>query len=128
MINILFSFAMEKGGIDPHTHLQMEFMGTETIDDFFSGQAAAIAGGTTMHIDFVLPVNGSLTMGLESYSHKAKKACMDYGFHMAVNKWDEVVSREMELMVREKGTSFFLLVLLYQSIQTHTTLPGDGHS
>lgn len=91
------------GGIDPHTHLAMEFMGTETIDDFFSGQAAALAGGTTMHIDFVIPVNGSLTAGLESYEKKSGKSCMDYGFHMAITKWDEIVSHEMEIMVKEKG-------------------------
>lgn len=78
-------------------------MGTETIDDFFSGQAAALAGGTTMHIDFVIPVNGSLSLGLEAYKEKAKKSCMDYGFHMAITKWDEEVSREMEIMVKEKG-------------------------
>ncbi|XXG50673.1 hypothetical protein AAC387_Pa02g4632 [Persea americana] len=102
------------GGIDPHTHMEMEFMGTATIDDFFSGQAAALAGGTTMHIDFVIPVNGSLTMGLESYSQKAKKACMDYGFHMAITKWDEVVSREMELMVSEKGINSFKFFMAYK--------------
>lgn len=78
-------------------------MGTQTIDDFFSGQAAALAGGTTMHIDFVIPVNGSLTAGLELYKQKAKKSCMDYGFHMAITKWDEVVPREMDLMVKEEG-------------------------
>lgn len=78
-------------------------MGTETIDDFFSGQAAALSGGTTMHIDFVIPVNGSLTTGLERYKQKAQKSCMDYGFHMAITKWDEVVSREMEFMVKEEG-------------------------
>lgn len=81
----------------------MEFMGSGTIDDFFSGQAAALAGGTTMHIDFVIPVNGSLLSGLEAYEKKSKKSCMDYGFHMAITKWDEVVSKEMEIMVNEKG-------------------------
>lgn len=93
------------GGIDPHTHLAMEFMGTQTIDDFFSGQAAALAGGTTMHIDFVIPVKGSLSAGFEAYVEKAKKSCMDYGFHMAITKWDETVASDMEIMVKEKGIS-----------------------
>ncbi|KAG5517339.1 hypothetical protein RHGRI_037931 [Rhododendron griersonianum] len=102
------------GGIDPHTHLAMEFMATETIDDFFSGQAAALAGGTTMHIDFVIPVQGSLSSGFEAYVEKAKKSCMDYGFHMAITKWDETVSREMEIMVKEKGINSFKFFLAYK--------------
>ncbi|KAI5390924.1 variant 2, dihydropyrimidinase, partial [Lathyrus oleraceus] len=90
------------GGIDPHIYLEFEFMNTVTKDDFFSGQATALAGGTTMHIDFAIPIDGSLTAGFEAYEKKAKKSCMDYGFHMAITKWDETVAREMELMVKEK--------------------------
>ncbi|GAU22141.1 hypothetical protein TSUD_251690 [Trifolium subterraneum] len=102
------------GGIDPHTHLEFEFMNTVTVDDFFSGQAAALAGGTTMHIDFIIPANGNLTAGFETYEKKAKKSCMDYGFHMAITKWDETVSKEMELMVKEKGINSFKFFLAYK--------------
>jgi dihydropyrimidinase len=43
------------GGIDPHTHLEMPFMGTYSSDDFESGTRAALSGGTTMVVDFALP-------------------------------------------------------------------------
>lgn len=43
------------GGIDPHTHMQLPFMGTLASEDFYTGTAAAMAGGTTQIIDFVIP-------------------------------------------------------------------------
>ena len=35
------------GGIDPHTHMELPFMGTVASDDFYTGTAAGLAGGTT---------------------------------------------------------------------------------
>ena len=43
------------GGIDPHTHMELPFMGTVASEDFFTGTSAAMAGGTTSIIDFVIP-------------------------------------------------------------------------
>ena len=43
------------GGIDTHTHMELPFMGTVTMDDFFTGTAAGLSGGTTMILDFVIP-------------------------------------------------------------------------
>ena len=42
------------GGIDAHTHLDMPFGGTNSIDDFESGTLAAAHGGTTCLIDFAI--------------------------------------------------------------------------
>lgn len=67
------------GGIDPHTHLAMPVMGNITsCDDYFTGQSAALAGGTTMHIDFALPVAGDLMAGLKEWQRKAERAVMPY--------------------------------------------------
>ena len=46
------------GAIDPHTHLDMPFGGTVTIDDVTSGQTAAAFGGTTCHVDFCIQGQG----------------------------------------------------------------------
>lgn len=73
------------GGIDPHTHLEMPFMGTYSTDDFDSGTRAALAGGTTMVVDFCLPnPNQSLLEALSMWDNKTGKASCDYAFHMAI--------------------------------------------
>src|SRR5690606_40293624 len=70
--------------IYPHTHLQMPFMGTYSSDDFDTGTAAALSGGTTMVVDFVLPSSeGNLLEALQEWFQKAGKARTDYSFHMA---------------------------------------------
>ena len=43
------------GGIDPHTHLDMPFMGTNSADNYESGTKAGLSGGTTMVVDFCIP-------------------------------------------------------------------------
>src|SRR5215470_13206781 len=47
------------GCVDPHTHLDMPFGGTVTIDDVESGQTAAAFGGTTTHVDFIIQPKGA---------------------------------------------------------------------
>ncbi|MEW5319999.1 MAG: hypothetical protein WDW38_011104 [Sanguina aurantia] len=101
------------GGIDPHTHLSMPFMGQLSCEDFFSGQSAALAGGTTHHIDFVLPVEHDLLRGLESWKVKAESACMDYSFHMAVNQWNHQTESQMEAVV-EQGINSFKFFMAYK--------------
>src|SRR5678810_1066737 len=63
------------GFIDPHVHMELPFMGTVSADDFESGTASAIAGGTTCIVDFCIPNRGqSLLEALKQWHEKAKKA------------------------------------------------------
>src|SRR5690606_9509068 len=95
------------GGIDPHTHLEMPFMGTYSADDFESGTRAALAGGTTMVVDFCLPnPDQSLLEALQMWDNKTGKASTDYSFHMAITWWGEQVFNEMADVVDRGITSF----------------------
>jgi len=102
------------GGIDPHTHLEMPFMGTYSTDDFESGTRAALSGGTTMVIDFCLPSpEQSLLEAIQMWDNKSTRACCDYSFHMAVTWWGEKVFDEMPLVV-EKGITSFKHFMAYK--------------
>ena len=95
------------GGIDPHTHLEMPFMGTYSADDFDSGTRAALAGGTTMVVDFALPAPGQgLLDALKVWDNKTARAHCDFSFHMAVTWWGEQVFDEMADIVDRGITSF----------------------
>lgn len=103
------------GGIDPHTHLEMPFMGTYSSDDFESGTRAGLAGGTTMVVDFALPnPDQSLLEALTMWDNKSTRANCDYSFHMAITWWGEQVFNEMEAVVREKGINTFKHFMAYK--------------
>ncbi|XP_050502585.1 dihydropyrimidinase isoform X4 [Diabrotica virgifera virgifera] len=103
------------GGIDPHTHFDFEFMGTKTADSFYSGTKAAIAGGTTMIIDFVFPKEDeSLLDAFYEYRQKADgKVCCDYSLHVILPRWSEQIKRDMEILVKEHGVNSFKVFMAY---------------
>jgi len=101
------------GGVDPHTHLEMPFMGAVSVDDFASGHAAALAGGTTFHLDFVLPVAHDLLAGYAAWQRKASRGCLDYGLHVAVTSWSERVAVDMETLV-QGGVNSFKFFMAYK--------------
>ncbi|MFO1253668.1 MAG: dihydropyrimidinase [Inhella sp.] len=104
------------GGIDPHTHMQLPFMGTVTMDDFFTGTAAGLAGGTTSIIDFVIPnPQQPLMEAYRTWRGWAEKSTADYGFHVAVTWWDESVRRDMGTLVTEEGVNSFKHFMAYKN-------------
>jgi len=103
------------GGIDPHTHLEMPFMGTYSSDDFESGTRAALAGGTTMVVDFALPNPGEgLLDALKRWDNKSTRANCDYSFHMAVTWWGEKVFDDMKTVVQDRGITTFKHFMAYK--------------
>jgi dihydropyrimidinase len=104
------------GCIDPHTHLDMPFGGTVTIDDFESGQASAAFGGTTCHLDFCIQGQGqTFAQALEGWHAKANgKTLIDYGFHIAVTDLHEGGTLEELASLPEQGITSYKLFMAYK--------------
>ena len=103
------------GGIDPHTHMELPFMGTVASEDFYSGTAAGFAGGTTMIIDFVIAApKENLLAAYKKWRGWAEKAAGDYSFHVAVTWWDESVHRDMGTLTKEHGVNSFKHFMAYK--------------
>ncbi|MDZ4773002.1 MAG: dihydropyrimidinase [Planctomycetota bacterium] len=100
------------GGIDVHTHLDMPFGGSFSVDDFRTGTIAAAFGGTTCIVDFAIQERGqSLRHAFDTWMKKAEgKAAIDYGFHMIMRESTPELREEMGAMVREGVTSFKLFM------------------
>lgn len=105
------------GGIDPHTHLEMELEGLTTVDDFYHGSLAAVAGGTTMFIDFIIPrKNQSLVEAFDDWRSRAsRKSVCDFGFHCAITCWSPSVSDDMKTLC-ERGINSFKMYMAYKDV------------
>jgi dihydropyrimidinase len=89
------------GGVDVHTHLDLDLFGTRTADDFESGTAAAACGGVTTICDYAWQKAGdSLAKTLEIWKAKAAgKAHIDYSFHVIVSDASDEVLKEFPALV-----------------------------
>lgn len=95
------------GGIDPHTHLDMPFMGTNSADDYESGTKAALSGGTTMVVDFCIPGKGQRLMDAwADWDKRSAKAATDYSYHMCITYWSDQVREDMAEVVKHGVTTF----------------------
>lgn len=104
------------GGIDPHVHLDMPFMGTHSSDSYATGTRAALHGGTTMVIDFILQTQGdTLYNALRTWQKKSEgNAYGDYSYHMAVTDFNDETAKEVVDMIEKEGISSFKTFMAYK--------------
>ena len=104
------------GGVDPHVHLDMPFMGTFSSDDYETGTRAALHGGTTSVIEFILQTQGdSLHSALKEWQDKSLyKAVGDFSYHMAVTDFNDAVAKEVVQMIEEEGITSFKTFMAYK--------------
>lgn len=104
------------GGIDPHVHLDMPFMGTYSSDDYETGTRAALHGGTTSVIEFILQTQGdTLHNALKEWQDKSlHKAVGDFSYHMAVTDFNDDVAKEVVQMIEEEGITSFKTFMAYK--------------
>jgi len=104
------------GGIDPHVHLDMPFMGTFSSDNYETGTRAALFGGTTMVIDFVIQTKGkSLYSALNEWKDRSDgNAFGDYSFHLAVTDFNDDIKSEIKEMIEKEGITSFKTFMAYR--------------
>jgi dihydropyrimidinase len=104
------------GGVDPHTHLDMPFGGTVTIDDVESGQTSAAFGGTTTHVDFIIQPQGStFADAVDEWRSKANgRQVIDMGYHMAVTDLKEGGTLEELASLPDQGITSYKLFMAYK--------------
>ncbi|KAH8414145.1 hypothetical protein KR222_009209 [Zaprionus bogoriensis] len=106
------------GGIDPHTQLQSTLGGTSSVEDFYGGTKAAVAGGTTMIIDCVLPYkHESLVEAYDKWRSWADpKVCCDYSLHAAITWWSKSVSEELGILCTELGVNSLKMYMAQKGV------------
>jgi len=100
------------GGVDPHTHFDLEMFDTVSSDDHYTGHKAAAFGGTTTVMDFVVQEPKGLAYSVERWREKAEKAAIDYSFHMNLTHLDDAVEAEIPSL-RDMGISTLKVFTAY---------------
>uniref|UniRef100_A0A4P6D8S4 dihydropyrimidinase n=1 Tax=Rhodnius prolixus TaxID=13249 RepID=A0A4P6D8S4_RHOPR len=103
------------GGIDPSTHFDFIQNGVRTAENFYSGTKAALAGGTTMIMDFAIPYeNECLVEALKRTQLIANDSVVcDYSLHMVVRSFDEKTPNEISCVTNTKGVNSFKVFMGY---------------
>lgn len=103
------------GGVDPHVHLLVGFMGQRSVYDFESGGIAALRGGTTTIVDFALQRRGGSM--LAGFRHRRRQAdpvvTLDYGLHQIVTDVNAESLAELAAL-RAEGVASLKVYMIYE--------------
>jgi len=96
------------GLIDAHVHLPWPSARFDSVDDYGSGTTAAVCGGVTTTIEYVVPdEQGCLTPSLQKQMEAASTAAFsDYAFHCIITRVNPGVLGEMAEAVQKGVVSF----------------------
>lgn len=103
------------GGIDVHTHLDLDLGQYRAIDDWYQGTVAAAYGGTTTIVDHIAfgPKGCSLQSMIDTYHDLADgKAVIDYSFHGVIQDVNKDTLNELQSL-KEEGISSLKLYTTY---------------
>jgi len=106
------------GGIDPHVHLDLPFMGTFSSDNFETGTKAALFGGTTTVIDFAIQTQGkSMYAALDEWNKKSdNNSFADYSYHLAVTDYNKDTQSEVKKLIEDEGITSFKTFMAYKGV------------
>lgn len=103
------------GGIDVHTHFNID-VGIKSVDDFYSGTLAAAFGGTTTIVDHMGfgPKGCDQFYQLKKYHEYAKgNAVIDYSFHGVIQHINDKILNEIKILSEKEGITSFKLYMTY---------------
>ncbi len=105
------------GGVDVHTHMDLDLGKYNVADDFYTGTVAAAFGGTTTIVDHIAfgPKGCSLQHQINKYHELSdKKSVVDYSFHGVFQYVSDAILNEMKDLV-EDGIMSYKIYMTYDN-------------
>lgn len=106
------------GFIDPHVHVYLPSGEVLAKDNYETAGKAALLGGTTTILDFILPRRDQAPLeALDRWHREASgKATCDYGFHLAITDLNQQKVAQIRSIVDNEGITSFKIHLAYKNV------------
>ena len=105
------------GGVDPHTHIDLDYGGLVSCDDFTTATIAAAFGGTTTVVDFCCQFPGqTFAEAVEAWQGKLDRhpPVIDVGFHLIVTDLKGSGSLDALARMPERGITSYKPFMAYK--------------